>query len=173
MNLVDEFIARAGASGAKAEALPLSEVGARLALLLDELGLKTALLSDLGAIPGLAETVAAALSDAGCEILPPERGQEAELGITVPDALIADTGSQVALSNRKGAMTASLLPPVHLAIAAPSSLLPDMAGLLDRFRPSMPSRLTIITGPSRTGDIEATMTTGVHGPGKILIWIAV
>ena len=34
-----------------------------------------------------------------------------------------------------------------------------------------PSRLTLVTGPSRTGDIELTMTTGVHGPGKVLHFI--
>lgn len=34
-----------------------------------------------------------------------------------------------------------------------------------------PSRLTLVTGPSRTGDIEGTMTTEVHGPGRVLHWI--
>lgn len=171
MSLLEEFINRAGASGANAETFPLSEVGARLAVLLAECGAKSALVADLGTIPGLRETVAVELAKVGCVALPPGRGHEAEIGITVPAALIADTGSQVALSNGEGAQTASLLPPLHLAIAPASAIFPNMGELLGYLRPSMPSRMTIITGPSRTGDIEATMTTGVHGPGRVLIWI--
>jgi L-lactate utilization protein LutC len=48
---------------------------------------------------------------------------------------------------------------------------PDLGGYLAEFGADIPSRLTFVTGPSRTGDIEASMTTCVHGPGRVLHWI--
>jgi len=65
--------------------------------------------------------------------------------------------------------SASLLPPVHIALAERSQLLPDLFDLFDLFSPvsTLPSSLTLITGPSKTGDIELKLVTGVHGPGEI------
>jgi L-lactate dehydrogenase complex protein LldG len=64
-----------------------------------------------------------------------------------------------------------LLPPVHIALAERSQLVPDLfdlfeTDLLSR-RVMMPSCVTLITGPSKTGDIELRLVTGVHGPGEI------
>ena len=65
---------------------------------------------------------------------------------------------------------ASLLPPLHVAIVAAEQVLPDLFDLFDKLREAghdaLPSNLTLITGPSKTGDIELTLTTGVHGPGE-------
>ena len=64
--------------------------------------------------------------------------------------------------------TASLLPPVHIAIADRSQILPDLFDLYERLDPlQMPSCVTHITGPSKTGDIELKLVTGVHGPGEV------
>ena len=65
---------------------------------------------------------------------------------------------------------ASLLPPVHVAVIEAAQILPDLFDLFARLQisghPEMPSNLTLITGPSKTGDIELRLTTGVHGPGE-------
>ncbi len=65
----------------------------------------------------------------------------------------------------------SLLPPVHVAVADEAQLLPDLFDLFDapvwQERGDIPSCLTLITGPSKTGDIELRLVTGVHGPGEI------
>jgi L-lactate dehydrogenase complex protein LldG len=102
----------------------------------------------------------------------------AEIGITGVDWLIAETGS-VVLGARPGqARSPSLLPPTHIAVAERAQLLPDLFDLFDhalitpsRPHPLTPSRLpsclTIITGPSKTGDIELKLVTGVHGPGEL------
>ena len=69
--------------------------------------------------------------------------------------------------------SASLLPPVHVVLAHRRQILPDLFDLFALYKtadgsaPSMPSCLTVITGPSKTGDIELKLVTGVHGPGEL------
>jgi L-lactate dehydrogenase complex protein LldG len=96
--------------------------------------------------------------------------ERAELGITGVDYLIAETGSVVVASRPEQPRSVSLLPPVHIAVAERGQLLPDLFDLFGRICPGRedwPASLTIITGPSKTGDIELRLVTGVHGPGEI------
>jgi L-lactate dehydrogenase complex protein LldG len=86
------------------------------------------------------------------------------------DYLIAETGSVVLASRNEQPRSVSLLPPVHVAVAHRRQLLPDLFDLfsqLDLQKIGFPSNLSIITGPSKTGDIELRLVTGVHGPGEI------
>jgi L-lactate dehydrogenase complex protein LldG len=97
---------------------------------------------------------------------------EAEVGISNVEHLVAETGSVVVASGPSDPRSLSLLPPVHIAIAERRQLLPDLFDLFDLFSPATPSKLppsclTIITGPSKTGDIDLRLVTGVHGPGEI------
>lgn len=98
----------------------------------------------------------------------------AEVGITNVYRLIAETGTVVVSSQPNEPRSASLLPPLHIALADRSQLLPDLFDLFDLFSPNVtenqslpPSCLSLITGPSKTGDIELKLVTGVHGPGEI------
>jgi L-lactate dehydrogenase complex protein LldG len=93
-----------------------------------------------------------------------------DIGITSVDLAIAETGTLLMRSRPNQERVASLLPPMHVAFVERSQIVPD---LLDAFRilheqglPNLPSNITLITGPSKTGDIELQLTTGVHGPGK-------
>lgn len=93
-----------------------------------------------------------------------------DIGITSVDLAIAETGTLLVCSQPGHERVASLLPPMHVAIIERSQIVPD---LLDAFRwiherglDNLPSNITLITGPSKTGDIELQLTTGVHGPGK-------
>lgn len=94
----------------------------------------------------------------------------ADLGITSATLAIAETGSLVMQARPGSERLASLLPVVHLAIISESQIVPDLFDAIadldpvDRSAP-LPSNVTIITGPSKTGDIELQLTTGVHGPG--------
>jgi L-lactate utilization protein LutC len=93
----------------------------------------------------------------------------ADVGITNVHRLIAETGTVVLASNSDEPRSVSLLPPVHIAIAERWQLLPDLFDLFDLFSPvsNLPSCVTLITGPSKTGDIELKLVTGVHGPGEV------
>jgi L-lactate utilization protein LutC len=106
--------------------------------------------------------------------LPPEerrtQAEAAMIGITGASFAIAETGTLAMLSAPGRERLASLLPPLHVAIVAAEQVLPDLFDLFDKLREAghdaLPSNLTLITGPSKTGDIELTLTTGVHGPGE-------
>jgi L-lactate dehydrogenase complex protein LldG len=126
---------------------------------------------------GEPEAVAAgeALATMGVEVARYDRhtGAVADLGVTGAVAAIAATGSVVVDAGVAGGRGASLLPPVHLCIvpvgrlvATPGDVLRSLAGT----RP--PSALTVVTGPSRTGDIEQLLTLGVHGPVAVHVVLA-
>jgi len=96
----------------------------------------------------------------------------ADVGISGVDHLIGETGTLAVLTRPGEPRSASLLPPVHIAIAERSQLLPDLFDLFALLpRGEMPSCLTLITGPSKTGDIELRLVTGVHGPGEVHVII--
>lgn len=94
----------------------------------------------------------------------------ADIGISGVERLIAETGSIVMAANSGQPRSTSLLPPAHVAIAARSQILPDLFDLIAETT-TLPSCLTLITGPSKTGDIELRLVTGVHGPGEVHVII--
>lgn len=96
-----------------------------------------------------------------------------EVGITSADYALADTGSLVMISSPEEARMVSLLPPRHLAIVPAERLLTGIDELLTLVPiPSLrSSAVVLITGPSRTADIEQILVRGVHGPGEIHVVI--
>lgn len=93
----------------------------------------------------------------------------ADIGITSVDYALAATGTFVMLSSQSEARLISLLPPAHIAIFPKSRLLANLDELLSILpRPAdHTSSMVLITGPSRTADIESILVRGVHGPGEI------
>jgi L-lactate dehydrogenase complex protein LldG len=94
-------------------------------------------------------------------------------GITRADFGLADTGTLVLLSSPQNSRAASLLPPVHVALLPANRILPHLPALLNLL-PQGPkealdraSAVTLITGTSKTADIELTLVRGVHGPGQV------
>jgi len=98
---------------------------------------------------------------------------EAHLGITCADYALADTGTLALISGGEQHRLISLLPPVHVCLLDPRHIFPSLNDLLAHLhvayetRGTLPQTLTCITGPSRTGDIEQTITLGVHGPRSL------
>jgi L-lactate utilization protein LutC len=114
------------------------------------------------------------LRKAGVEVIAAEDREaffQADLGLTGVDYLIAETGSIVLASRPQQPRSPSLLPPVHIAVAQRRQILPDLFDLFQTQQginpEELPAGLSIITGPSKTGDIELRLVTGVHGPGEI------
>lgn len=99
------------------------------------------------------------------------RLHEVEASFTFCEGLIARTGSVLVSSRLGGGRRLSVYPPVHIVVAFATQVVPDIAdGLayLSQIYPDqLPSMLSMITGPSRTADIEKTLVLGAHGPKEI------
>jgi len=97
---------------------------------------------------------------------------DADLGVTGVHYAIAETGTCVLLPRKGTSRLVSLLPPVHVAIVERGQALPGLDEFFalqraDSIRGDLGSYMTLITGPSRSADIEYTIVTGVHGPGEV------
>lgn len=92
-----------------------------------------------------------------------------DLGITEADYLLPETGTLVLKSSVEKPRAVSLLPRIHLAIVRPEMLRADMHEVFAESKGD--HYLVFITGPSRTADIELTVTLGVHGPKNLFVWI--
>ena len=94
-------------------------------------------------------------------------------GITSADYGLGDTGTLVMLASREEARLISLLPPVHIAVVPRERILTSLDELLTvvPLPAEGTSSMVLITGPSRTGDIEQFLVRGVHGPGEIHVVI--
>jgi L-lactate dehydrogenase complex protein LldG len=92
-----------------------------------------------------------------------------DVGITSADYALGDTGTLVMISSPQEARMISLLPPLHIAILERSRILSGLDELFTVIpKPAdITSSMVLITGPSRTGDIEQILVRGVHGPGEI------
>jgi L-lactate dehydrogenase complex protein LldG len=98
------------------------------------------------------------------------RGDVPEIeGAGVSHALygLAETGSVVLAASPEEPRARSLLPPVHVSVLAEDSILPGLAELFAALGDDLPSALAIVTGPSRSADIEQRLVVGVHGPGTV------
>ena len=96
---------------------------------------------------------------------------QAQIGITGVDYAVAETGSVVVLPRKGISRLVSLLPPVHVALVHPERVVASLDDLMILRRLAfykgdgdMGSYMNIITGPSRTADIEQKLVIGVHGP---------
>jgi L-lactate dehydrogenase complex protein LldG len=98
-----------------------------------------------------------------------ERAAHARFGISQMEWALADTGSLAQNSTAIDQRLVSSLSTIHIALVPTSGILPDMPTLLSRVNPKECAYLAMITGPSRTADIERVLTIGVHGPERLII----
>jgi L-lactate dehydrogenase complex protein LldG len=95
-----------------------------------------------------------------------------DVGITSTTWAVAETGSLFNMHGPGNERVTSLLPPVYLAVIERSQIVADLFDVFDCVNEQtvanekLPSNATFISGPSKTGDIEMQLVTGVHGPGK-------
>lgn len=114
-------------------------------------------------------------SAAGLEIQPRPAKNQDLVGITSAFCAIAETGTLMMLSGAETPATTSLLPETHVAVLDPSRIIATMEDAWDLMRHEYrqpPRAVNFISGPSRTADIEQTVTLGAHGPYRVLIILA-
>ncbi len=96
-----------------------------------------------------------------------------EVGITTCEFLIARSGSILVSSAGLSGRLLNVFPPVHIVVASQEQLVPFLDDAITCFKKryinAMPSQATVITGPSRTADIEKTLVMGAHGPKELIL----
>ena len=169
---VSSFIARLGALAGHAQRVP-SQSAAR-DLVAAAIAGRTAVASNspylaecgITSLPGVRSGIRDVneLRDA-CE--------KADVGITSADYALGDTGTLVMIASPAEARLVSLLPPAHIAVVPCDRILTGLDELFTVLpRPAdQTSSMVLITGPSRTADIEQILVRGVHGPGQISVFL--
>jgi len=118
-------------------------------------------------VPGLEE---AALTEAGISVQH-EADESIKAGITSVLAGIAETGTLVIPGGEGRPLTASLLPEIHIAVLRASDIEESLARVLNLRKVETYPSMVLVSGPSRTADIEMTLTIGVHGPGELHVFL--
>lgn len=95
--------------------------------------------------------------------------ETAAVGLTSADAALAETGSLVISSGDTKSRMVSLLPPIHIALVAESKLTADIFTWTAARKGDLPSNIVMVSGPSKTADIEMTLVKGVHGPKRFIV----
>jgi len=98
-----------------------------------------------------------------------ETAEAAKVGISQVEWGIAGTGALVTDATALERRLVSALPLIHIAILPTAAILADMAAVFAQADPRRIPYLSMITGPSRTADIERVLTIGVHGPARLVI----
>ena len=173
-DLVDRFLVRAADMQSTVERLSsLGQLPAAVARYIDALDLPPALAAQKSrrgvCWPELADLDWAG---AGLEIAPhPTRGDD-RLGITGSFCAIAETGTLVITTGAATPSATMLLPDTHVAVVRADRIVAGMEeafALVRAERPGMPRAVNLVSGPSRTGDIEQTIVLGAHGPFRVHI----
>ncbi|PRY16330.1 L-lactate dehydrogenase complex protein LldG [Pontibacter ummariensis] len=101
--------------------------------------------------------------------------RDAEASLTTCEALITRTGSVLLSSANAGGRRLTIYPPTHMVVAKASQLVPDIKDGLqlvrNRYKENFPSMVSLVSGPSRTADIEKTLVMGAHGPKALVLFL--
>jgi len=101
--------------------------------------------------------------------------EQAEVGITLCEALVARNGSIILSNAGMAGRRLSIYPPVHVVLAYSSQLVLDLKDgfklIKEKYGNQLPSMITTVTGPSRTADIEKTLVLGAHGPKELFVFL--
>lgn len=101
--------------------------------------------------------------------------QKADAGLTFCEALVARTGSILISSRLASGRSLSLFPPAHIVIAFRDQIVPDISEAMKmiekKYPEKKPSMISLVSGPSRTADIEKTLVLGAHGPKEVFVFL--
>jgi len=168
---VERFLEEVKKLSGVSQKLSLSNIDAALEALVKEHNVRKATVWETPHLRQLG--IIEILNTLGVEIVSPNASKhemaQCDLGITEADFLLPETGTLVLRSSAEKPRAVSLLPRIHLAIVRPEMLRADMHQVFMEAKDH--HYLVFITGPSRTADIELTVTLGVHGPRNLYVWM--
>lgn len=173
-DLVQQFVAALTAVyGTVYLAASLDEASVQLGKLLAELGVRRVVANDEPPLSVL--DLAARLPDLAWHIVGQTPGDlrafaaVADVGLSSADAAIAETGSLLIASGPGRSRLVTLLPPVHVVLLPTRLLTTDLFTFVVARGGELPANMTFVSGPSKTADIEQTMSIGVHGPKRLIV----
>ena len=101
--------------------------------------------------------------------------KEAQQGITFCEFLISRLGSIMVSSAQASGRRLIVYPDVHIVVAYTSQIVPDLSdaltAVMEKYKENIPSLISVISGPSRTADIEKTLVMGAHGPRDLYLFL--
>jgi L-lactate utilization protein LutC len=154
--LINKFIERATEQDAEVLTVETGAVPEAISKLARESGMKTFSVSE-----GMPPSVKEALNAAGLS----EAGPPAGIAVTGASWAVAETGTLVIEGQRRQFITAE----VHVVVIDGSKMLGNLDDI--PFGEEQSSSLTLVTGPSRTADIERVLVLGAHGPRRLVVLI--
>ena len=176
-DLAERFIAEA--SAVAAEVRPIRDWKSLEAVVpawLVGVGVKTVMMGEEPRLAPLRKAISAQPGLAVLDWRGPVEEQRPEIfavdcGITTALGALAETGTLILSPTPAEPRLLSLAPPVHLAVVERGSLYGRLAEYAARgdYQRTRPTNLVLITGPSRTADIELILALGVHGPRRLLV----
>jgi L-lactate dehydrogenase complex protein LldG len=98
-----------------------------------------------------------------------ELAKNAKIGVTQMDWGLANMGTLAQDSSAVEQRLASSLPLIHVALLPTNRIVADLPALMTKMHPDKSSYIALITGPSKTADIERVLAIGVHGPERMVI----
>jgi L-lactate dehydrogenase complex protein LldG len=117
------------------------------------------------------------LYHAGVEFTKSEEAfiKQAQASLTTCESLITRTGSILISSANESGRRLSIYPTIHIVVAKASQLVADIKDGLkliqDKYNHNFPSMVSLVSGPSRTADIEKTLVMGAHGPKQLVLFL--
>lgn len=175
VGLPELFVAQARKSAMGAELVYVDDLMEKLVSFLRATGCKRLALPVSRLLDGL--EIPQRLRDAGIEVsrwdeLDADRIYEFDCGLSDVYATVAETGSLVVRAAPEHGRCLSLVPPIHVAIVEPRLIVGDLLDLMEKMsREGSRAGTTLITGPSKTSDIEGNLVTGVHGPKMVQVFV--
>ena len=96
-----------------------------------------------------------------------------DAAITTAAGAVADTGAIILRPDPREPRLMSLVPPIHIAVLPSAAIFPSLGDAMrdGRWAADMPTNLLLISGPSKTADIELTLAFGVHGPKELIVLV--
>ncbi len=175
IGLGELFVKRAGAMKMIATPISVDDLLAEMAKFLREKQCARVMLSDTPLLTRLG--AAKYFKEQGFDArtwseITPDEAYDFDAGVTDVDYAVAETGSLVIRHRPEHGRLISLVPFVHVAVVEPKNLLPDLIDLFERLgKEGVGGGVTMISGPSKTADIEMNVVTGVHGPNVVKAFV--